>query len=82
MTICRHCEKSFHCCLSCGLIGYENYYCSKVCWNNSHDKKILDKFIESLSNEQLYRLKFLLNQDLLDDLITNIDIKTSLFKQL
>lgn len=76
---CKTCGKSFHACTSCSLSNeWEWYYCTEKCWKKSqeykHNNSLINKFIVSLTEEQLSSFKevFELNEDyafVVEDLI-------------
>ncbi len=36
---CLRCNKNFHSCPSCGLVGWEHEYCSENCWQSDGSPK-------------------------------------------
>lgn len=63
----KNCNKSFHACNSCGLIGHEYDYCSNKCWyedKKTFEELLKEEFKEILQNKELCKkLNHLINED-------------------
>jgi len=78
MAECKQCNKSFHACWSCGLIGHEWDYCSDKCWNESKEKQELEDYVNTWTLKQLH----LYNSFDEDDLCSALDYRYSTLKVL
>lgn len=62
MATCKICNKEFHTCGSCGLVGWEWEYCSIPC-RKAGDAKLTGYVTEAFTTPQLQLLRKLLDEE-------------------